>query len=96
MPSYSKTPLLKKLGIKEKFSVLPINAQKDYRELFSEWPGSISPVNSGNIESIDFIHIFCLSTAELIENTEQFKPLLKKSGILWISWPKRILQYCYL
>ncbi|MEX0315591.1 MAG: DUF3052 domain-containing protein [Allomuricauda sp.] len=85
---YSGTPLAKKLGIKEGFSVLLYNAPDHYLDLFTDFPDNVTIFKSPNNTQIDFIHLFCMTFQELREVSEQYKPMLKKNGMLWISWPK--------
>lgn len=85
---YSGTPLAKKLGLKEGFSVLLYNEPKYYLGLFPDFPPDINFQIDGSKESIDFIHLFCTTTEELTKSVSDYKPLLKKTGLLWVSWPK--------
>lgn len=84
---YSKTPLVKKLGIKEGFQVLYVNEPKQYQKLLVDCP-EIYPSDAQTVESVDFIHLFCTQIEEFEQISLQLKPLLKKSGMLWVSWPK--------
>ena len=87
---YSKTPLSKKLGIKEDFVIQVYNTPKEYLEFFHEFPDGVVFSNSKEVkESVDFIHIFATSEEELSKAFVQAKPSLKKTGTLWISWPKK-------
>ena len=91
MPStsgYSKTPLSKKLGFKSNFSVYLINPPDGYWKLFDVLPEGIREVESPEEGSLDFIHFFCTSMAGLKEHAIKCKNLLKKDGMLWVSWPK--------
>jgi hypothetical protein len=89
MPAgYSGTPLAKKLGLKENFSVLLYNEPSHYLGLFADFPENIIFREDGKNESIDFIHLFCTTLEELQTSVSTYKPLLKKTGLLWISWPK--------
>ncbi|WP_422351496.1 DUF3052 domain-containing protein [Flagellimonas sp.] len=85
---YSGTPLAKKLGIKEGFSILLVNEPEHYLNLFSDLPSGISFKEQASSESVDFIHIFCTTRSELEEAVKIYKPALKKTGLLWVSWPK--------
>jgi len=85
---YSKTPLFKKLGIKEGFSMLLVNEPEHYLQLFSDLPQNISIIKELDAESVDFIHFFVTSHETLIKDAIQFKKALKKTGMLWVSWPK--------
>ncbi len=87
---YSGTPLAKKLGIKENVVLQVYNSPKNYLEFFHEFPNDVIISNSQQEkESVDFIHIFATTEKELSEAFIQAKPTLKKSGSLWISWPKK-------
>ena len=37
---------------------------------------------------LDFVHLFCTTYAELEVKASICKSLLKKTGMLWVSWPK--------
>lgn len=88
MAGYSGTPLAKKLGIKNGFSILIHNAPEYYWDLFTDLPSELSFPKKVEKESIDFIHIFCVSMEELTKMSTECKNALKKDGILWVSWPK--------
>ena len=85
---YSKTHLARKLGIKEEFKIHLIGYPSHYFDLFADYPDDVQIVKNPTPESLDFIHLFCTSLKELMRLSAKFKPLLKKSGMLWISWPK--------
>jgi hypothetical protein len=84
---YSGTPLAKKLGMKDGFDVLFVNHPDHYFDLFLELP-KIYIVKRPKKESVDLIHFFCKETREFEELSLQLKSFLKKSGMLWVSWPK--------
>lgn len=81
---YSKTPLVKKLGLKDGQSVLFVNQPSNYFDLLQILP----EVKEAQYE-LDFIHLFVHSSAELINHLASLKPELKKTGMLWVSWPKK-------
>jgi len=88
MPAgYSGTPLIKKLGIKEGHNVLFVNEPVHYIDLLGELPRGVSRITS-NV-SVDFIHFFTKEKEELIAMLPQLKSVLKKNGMLWVSWPKK-------
>ena len=89
---YSKTPLSKKLGIQEGFHIQVYNTPKKYTDFFYEFPQDVVFHTSENQESIDFIHIFATTENELNNAFLTAKPLLKKNGVLWLSWPKKSSQ----
>ena len=98
MTAYSKTPLFKKLGIKEGMQILLINEPDDYEKLLPEIKSlrhsgltKIKTINEENMQTdkkIDFIHLFSRTQEELNQLFPKLKELLKKNGMLWISWPK--------
>ncbi|NAY90944.1 DUF3052 domain-containing protein [Muricauda sp. JGD-17] len=85
---YSGTPLAKKLGIKDGFTILLCNPPKHYWDLFSDLPNTLDIKNKPEKERMDFIHVFCTSEVELHKVAIQYKSALKKNGMLWVSWPK--------
>ncbi len=85
---YSTTPLAKKLGIKEHYKCLLYNQPNHYFNLFSDLPSNITMLDNIKTETSDFIHVFCTSEKELTKIVGAYKPALKKTGLLWVSWPK--------
>lgn len=87
---YSKTPLAKKLGIKEHFLIQVYNSPKNYTDFFHEFPnGVVISDTEQEKETLDFIHIFASTEKELSKAFKVAKPTLKKNGSLWVSWPKK-------
>ena len=87
---YSGTPLAKKLGIKEGFTIQVFNSPKHYIEFFVDFPDQIKIAGQSlDDNTIDFIHIFAKSLEVLEGSFTTALPGLKKNGILWISWPKK-------
>lgn len=87
MAGYSKTPLHKKLGLKDKTKAIFLDCPEYYKSLFEAWPSVIEQqLNKG---SVDFIHYFTKSKEELSTTFPLLKNNLNKTGILWISWPKK-------
>ncbi|WP_027391247.1 hypothetical protein [Aquimarina latercula] len=89
MPAgYSGTPLAKKLGIKEGCTILLYNRPDHYWNLFSDLPDKIKELKMAKNEQADFIHVFCKTIIELEKIIPIYKTALKKTGMLWVSWPK--------
>ncbi|MFD2562124.1 DUF3052 domain-containing protein [Aquimarina rubra] len=89
MPAgYSGTPLAKKLGLKEGATALFYNLPDHYWNLFSEIPKNITKLYEVGSTEADFIHMFCTSSEELKKVAPLHKNALKKTGMLWVSWPK--------
>ncbi len=87
MAGYSKTPLLKKLGLKPGMRVafvgMPESVQKDIGPL----PEGVSLLKKPAAE-MDYIHFFAESDADLKRAFAGLKQAIKKGGMLWISWRK--------
>jgi len=64
------------------------NQPKHYFDLFEDLPDDLEVVKKPNSESIDFIHVFCTQFSDLVKQTDILKPALKKTGLMWVSWPK--------
>ena len=63
MAGYSGTPLIKKLGVKETFNVLFVNAPDGYEKAL-ELP-SVVIVSSRSKKPLDFVQLFVKSKHEL-------------------------------
>ena len=85
---YSKTPLAKKLGIKEGFKLMVINEPKKYVDLFDSLPGDLCFIKDSETKK-DFIHFFTDSNSELEKKIKKLKTEIVNNGIIWISWPKK-------
>jgi hypothetical protein len=77
MAGYSGTPLDKKLGIKEGMRCLAVNPPKGYFKF------------SKADKDLDFIHVFSTDFKTVSKLFVSNKKLLKKDGMMWISWPKK-------
>ncbi len=90
MPAgYSPNPLIKKLGIKNGYSCLIINEPSHYIDLLEEIPPSAEFTDDVSGGNFDFIHVFVSQEDQLAENWTVWKNSLKKTGMLWVSWPKQ-------
>ncbi|HXP51081.1 MAG TPA: DUF3052 family protein [Bacteroidia bacterium] len=89
MPAgYSSTPLYKKLGIKEGFTVKLINAPSNYPLLIGNIFKAFTITNK-KAEQVDFIHFFTNSIKELESKLPQLKNEIVKDGTIWVSWYKK-------
>lgn len=83
MAGYSGTPLIKKLGIKDGFTIAFLDAPPDViKEL-----GIPKSVNGK--PPLDYVHLFVKTQAELKEKFPFWATKLAPAGMLWISWPKK-------
>lgn len=87
MAGYSGTPLVKKLGIKEGFNILLVNAPPEFeRDL--DLPSGVT-VNVKSRKENDFVMLFVKSRRELEQTFTRYSNKLQPAGMLWISWPKK-------
>ena len=82
MAGYSGTPLAKKLGIKEGMRCLAVEQPQNYFELLET---SFAKAN----KDLDFIHVFSTEFKVFSKLFLSNKKLLKKDGMMWITWPKK-------
>jgi len=88
MPGYSGTPLPKKLGIREQFRVLLLDAPADVKaELESALAGCRTAKDGEG--ALDFSMIFVKAAADLKQKFSQVSQQLAPTGMLWVSWPKK-------
>lgn len=85
---YSGTPLAKKLGIKDGFTIRLINEPKHYYALFTDLPEKLHIV-SGLKEKKNFIHFFTKDAKELAILLPKLQKEIVPDGIIWVSWPKK-------
>ena len=89
MPAgYSKTPLVKKLGIKLGFKIHFANPPDNLQSLLGELPEKTTTIAELN-GPVDYIHLFTKSKDELQTQFPILKAALAQNGLLWISWPKK-------
>ena len=97
MPSgYSKTPLAKKLGLKTGHKALIVDSPNHYFDLLAPIPDDIDFTDEFEgieNESQDFIHVFAFDLETVKKYFEICKPLLKKNGSFWFSWPKKTSSF---
>ena len=88
MPGYSSSPLVKKLGIKQGYTLYVKNPPVSYATLLGEIPDQCA-ITSRLGKDLDFIHVFTQSKSELYEFLLKAKQSLKPNGMIWVSWPKK-------
>lgn len=81
--------LSKKLGLRANDLLIAINQPVNYFELLSDLPESVRIVHLNDNLEVDSIHIFVYNQDELLSLILDIKSVLKKSGKLWIFYPKR-------
>ena len=88
MAGYSGTPLVKKLGIKSGAKALIINEPKNYFDMINPLPEGAKFSKKANGEQ-DFIHLFVTEFKDYSKRFKDNRKILKKDGMMWISWPKK-------
>ncbi len=85
MTGYSKTPLVKKMGIREGMRGIFLHMPGEVQKLFKSAQLAVAKELSGDF---DYIHFFAKDTKSMTRDFRRVKKFLKKDGILWVSWPK--------
>jgi Protein of unknown function (DUF3052) len=88
---YSGTPLVKKLGIKEGFSVLGVNPTDNFLELLEPLPEAVVILQNPQAD-IDLIHFFTNSRDELFSGLAEQRNWIKQNGSIWVSWYKKVAK----
>lgn len=88
---YSGTPLPKKLGLKPELVALFVGLPTELDFLTADLPAAskIASLEDATASSLDYLHVFETERARLEDQAERLKALLKPSGMMWISWPKK-------
>ena len=85
---YSKTPLVRKLGIKPGFRIHLRDTPDDFDQTLGALPAGVE-VRRILRGDFDLIHFFCDSRRKLDRCFPRLKEGLRRTGALWISWPKK-------
>lgn len=88
---YSGTPLLKKLGLKPELVALFVGLPAELDFLTADLPASskIASPEEAMASDLDYIHVFETERARLEDHALRLKAMLKPTGMIWISWPKK-------
>lgn len=87
---YSGKPLLSKLGIKSGMKVAFLHVPNNYfEEVLGPLPEDCDLVESIDGGGLDFIHAFMIWQADLETLFPKLRDAIHKSGMVWISWPKK-------
>jgi hypothetical protein len=88
MAGYSGTPLVKKIGIKERHRVALVNEPRGFRSLLVNLPAGTKLVKSAEPQT-DIAIVFTTSAADLIAKFSAAMAALTDKGMLWVAWPKK-------
>ena len=87
LAGYSRTPLVKKLGIKAEFSVVLIDAPHDFQKSLGKMPQGVV-MKQRLTRRNDMVVWFVRSRKALEQRMSKVADFVKQGG-LWIVWPKR-------
>ena len=85
---YSKTPLVRKLGIKPGQVVALVNAPDDYGDTLGAFPDGVI-LRRRLVRPIDFCQVFCPALKDLHKRVPAAVRALARDGTLWLCWPKK-------
>lgn len=88
---YSGTPLPKKLGLKPEMAALFVGLPAGLDHLTADLPAAskATSLDEANGSGLDYLHVFETERARLEDHVLRLKAMLKPTGMLWISWPKK-------
>lgn len=83
---YSGTPLAKKLSLKDGLRVCFIGMPASVR---AEIDAARLALVEADDAPLDAVHLFVTERAVLAADLARLRSLLRPSGFIWISWPKK-------
>lgn len=87
MAGYSGTPLPKKLGIRENYSVLLVGAPERFERKLEPLPAGVELVEDGKGANVAVL--FARSEGALVRDFRPLAKSLPEKVALWIAWPKK-------
>ena len=84
---YSGTALLKKLGIRDNYSVVLMNAPERFERKLGRLPAYAKIVDDPKGANVALL--FAPSLAELVRDFHLLSKALPEKTALWIAWPKK-------
>jgi hypothetical protein len=85
---YSRTPLPKKLGIREGHTIAFRNAPRGFEATLGELPDRVR-VKARVTRPVDAAVAFFTARGELVRRLDALAGAIYPDGSLWIAWPKR-------
>jgi len=87
---YSGTPLPKKLGIKQGYTVALVNPPKDFGNTLGELPaGTVLQGGLTGKVLLDVIVVFRTQRKDLSRQLASLRRRMAPAAGLWIAWPKK-------
>jgi CheY-like chemotaxis protein len=87
MAGYSGTPLPKKLGIREKYNVVLINAPDRFERKLEPLPAGAEFLTDPRRAQVAVL--FAISQTELVRDFRPLAKALPERTPIWIAWPKK-------
>jgi hypothetical protein len=84
---YSGTPLPKKLGIREKYAVVLVNAPPQFEKKLEPLPQDAEMIDDPAGARVAVL--FVASQADLARDFRQLAKALPEKSALWMAWPKK-------
>ena len=88
---YSRTPLAKKLGIKEGNRVLLVAAPRGYEQLVAPLPRDVH-FEDNPCQAVAIAHVFVTWKKDLQKRLAALRKNLNSEAPIWVSWPKKSAQ----
>jgi hypothetical protein len=88
MAGYSETPLAKKLGIREGFTVFLVGAPEQYQALLAPLPERVRFTRKAD-SSTNLLHAFSTERLALARLLPALRKKLSHEAAIWVSWPKK-------
>jgi hypothetical protein len=87
MAGYSGTPLPRKLGIKDGFTVLTIGAPDELEEWLDPLPDDVRI--GQRIRRADIVLVFAVTVPQMERGVERGMRAIPSDGSIWLCWPKK-------
>lgn len=86
--------LIQKLRMKSGHRAAFLHVPPGYSQGPREWPDGVQVFDESSVagepgQSLDFVHLFAGSVAELQERAPEALRVLKHDGVFWVSYPKQ-------
>jgi hypothetical protein len=88
MAGYSKTPLAKKLGIKDGATIALVAAPPDFDRVLAPLPDDVE-IRTQARGRLDVVVFFATRERELARRFPIMARALQPAGGLWVAWPKK-------
>ncbi len=88
MAGYSKTPLTKKLGIKDGATIALVAAPPEFERVLAPLPDGVE-IRTQARGRLDVVVFFATRERELARRFPIMARALQPAGGLWVAWPKK-------